>query len=176
MKRSFMLTTSLLFGLTAGLISLYGQAANPNPAPKCNFNQIPVLQDNGTWECQTPQVKSNEKPRQKGLLLPAVQKAQQHDAASGLPTGKRQHKPVAISKGEAAKGTEKPNCPKGYLPKFENGSWRCKAMEIAAPTKPQRAGVAERPRCPKGEVPKFINGTWFCKKLGYAPKPGKGEE
>jgi len=187
MKRSLMLPTSLLSGLAVGLISLYGQAANPNPAPKCSFNQIPVLKDNGSWECQVPQVEANEKPQQTGLLLPAVQKAQEspareragrpRDAASGMPTGKRQHKPVVITKNTAEKGVGRRSCPQGYLPKLENGSWRCKALEIAPPTKPQRASTAgDRPKCAKDELPKLINGTWFCKKRDYAQKPGKGEE
>jgi ribosomal protein L37AE/L43A len=198
MKHSLTLTT-LLLGLTIGMTSLCSHANNPNPKPNCPLGQI-ATQEKGIWKCAEPALKSNEdNTTEIGLLLPAVQKVRassaqpdssprdaasglptgkrQHQPTSGLPTGKRQHSPIKPTKPTAGAPADKPNCPKGQLPKFENGVWRCKAMAITAATKPQASNPAgEKPKCPKGELPKIENGHWVCKKPGFSAGKQPGDE
>jgi len=81
-------------------------------------------------------------------------------------------------KGEAqAQGNAeaRPVCPKGQIPKQENGMWKCKAMGLTAPMNPQENNANPPPRCPKGQLPKMDNGMWKCVQPGFAAPGNSGE-
>lgn len=162
-----------LLSLTAGSFSLASHAAGNPPKPKCPMGQLPVLEQ-GVWHCEEAKIKA--KGTEDGLKT-SVQ-------------GPYQMKSSGAAQAAPAAGPA-PKCPKGQLPKQENGVWMCKDMSITAPTPEQRAGYLKigdikgestnqaapsagpAPKCPMGQVPKLENGHWKCAEMAVK---AKGEE
>ena len=84
-------------------------------------------------------------------------------------------------KGEAQSSAQgnagpRPSCPKGQIPKQENGMWKCTEMGLTAPSNPQQANTNPPPRCPKGQLPKMDKGMWKCVQPGFAAPGNSGEQ
>lgn len=159
-----------LLSVTAGSFSLASQAAGNPPKPKCPMGQLPVLEQ-GAWHCEEAKIKAKGSDEE---LKTSVQGPYQMKAS-----GAAQAAPAA---GPA------PKCPKGQLPKLENGVWMCKDMSITAPTPEQRSGYMKfddikgestgqaapsagpAPKCPKGQIPKLENGHWKCSEMAIKAK------
>ena len=116
-------------GLLLPAVQKLSAAAPTAPAqpgglkPTCPMGQVAKLEQ-GFWQCQQLDIKSNAKPQKIliGLLLPAVQKVSEAGApinALAQPVG------------------PKPTCPVAQIAKLEQGFWQCKKMHIAAPKKPE---------------------------------------
>jgi len=95
------------------LFAITGFAANPaGPMPKCPKGQIPKL-EMGMWQCKPLGLSSGSNNAQRGGV----------NVAAGDVNGD--------GRADNAVG-ERPNCPKGQLPKLENGMWQCKEPGITS--------------------------------------------
>jgi ribosomal protein L37AE/L43A len=103
----------IIAAASISLFSLTSFAANPaGPMPKCPKGQIPKM-EMGQWQCKALGLSSGPNNAQRGGVNVAAGDVNGDGAASN-PAGDR------------------PKCPKGQLPKLENGMWQCKEPGITS--------------------------------------------
>jgi ribosomal protein L37AE/L43A len=112
MNTSKRIIKTLIIAASISLFSASSFAANPaGPKPKCPMGQVAKL-EMGQWQCQQLGVTSGQTNTQRGGV----------NVAAGDINGDGRSNPAG----------ERPKCPKGQIPKLENGMWQCKEPGITS--------------------------------------------